>query len=356
MARAVRPRGHYSLRLPSRSSHAGPELPGDGTPTHPLVTVVIPLKDEAGNVAELHRQIQSALDGWKPYEVVAVDDGSADDTWRCLQDAVRADPRWTAVRHRTTRGKSAALATAFTYARGDIVATMDGDLQDDPAEIPAMTAQLDESYDLVSGWKVDRKDPLGKTLPSRFFNWVTRQMTGLRLHDFNCGLKVYRAEIARGLRLYGELHRYIPVIAHAHGYRVTEQPVRHRERRWGSSKYGWARLLKGALDLMTILLVTRFSTRPLHLLGSLSALAFAVGVASALLAPVTAAVGLDLVPGTLSEFAALIAIQLLIAGLIMELVVADRHRPTGRMYVAKVCVNDDVAGIGSGTERAQSAL
>jgi hypothetical protein len=190
-----------------------------------------------------------------------------------------ADPRVRALRHRRSFGKAQALANGFTVVRGDVVVTMDADLQDDPDELPRFLERMREGCDLVSGWKQRRQDPLGKTLPSKLFNRTVRIASGVPLHDFNCGFKAYRREVTDALRLYGELHRFTPVLAHAQGFRIGEIPVRHHARAWGTSKYGWGRLVKGFLDLLTVVFLTQYRQRPMHLFGLPGLLALGLGVA-----------------------------------------------------------------------------
>jgi glycosyltransferase involved in cell wall biosynthesis len=252
----------------------------DGAPA-PIasVSVVVPVFNEEGNLPELHRRLVAVLEGvGLPFELIVVDDGSTDGTWATIRAIAADDPRVAALRHRRNFGKARALANGFLVARGDAVVTMDGDLQDDPAELPRFLVRLDAGDDLVSGWKQRRQDPLGKTLPSRLFNLAVRRVSGVPLHDFNCGYKAYRREVARSIRLYGELHRFTPVLAHAEGFRIGELPVRHHPRRWGRSKYGWSRLVKGFLDLLTVTFLTEYRQRPMHLLGLPGLLALALGV------------------------------------------------------------------------------
>ena len=244
------------------------------------VSVVVPVYNEEGNLAELHRRLTAVLaDLGLPYELILVDDGSTDGTWAAIRMIAAGDRRVAALRHRRNFGKARALANGFAVALGDAVVTMDGDLQDDPDELPRFLAELGDGYDLVSGWKQRRQDPLGKTLPSRLFNLAVRRVSGVPLHDFNCGYKAYRRDVVRSIRLYGELHRFTPVLAHAEGFRIGELPVRHHPRRWGRSKYGWSRLVKGLLDLLTVTFLTEYRQRPMHLLGLPGLLALAVGVA-----------------------------------------------------------------------------
>jgi glycosyltransferase involved in cell wall biosynthesis len=243
-----------------------------------LLSIVIPVFNEEGNLHNLYNQVTAVLDANAvPFEFVFVDDGSRDGTWKIIQELSVSDPRVRALRHRRNFGKAQGLANGFAVARGDIILTMDGDLQDEPTEIPKFLAKLDEGYDLVSGWKQRRQDPLGKTMPSKFFNWTVRKASGVQLHDFNCGFKAYRKDVTETIRLYGELHRFTPVLANAEGFRVAELPVKHNPRTWGSSKYGWSRLLKGFLDLLTVVFLTRYRYRPLHLFGIPGVLAIIFG-------------------------------------------------------------------------------
>jgi glycosyltransferase involved in cell wall biosynthesis len=244
----------------------------------PQLSVVVPAMNEEGNIPNLYTALCTTLDPLQiSYEIVFVDDGSKDGTWGAMSQIAAHDPRVIALRHRRNFGKARGLATAFAIVSGDIVLTMDADLQDDPAEIPRFLDKLDEGYDLVSGWKQRRQDPLGKTLPSRLFNSTVRAVSGVPLHDFNCGFKAYRAQVVQNIRLYGELHRFTPVLAHAEGFRVGELPVRHHARRWGSSKYGWSRLIKGFLDLLTVTFLTEYRQRPMHVLGVPGLAALAAG-------------------------------------------------------------------------------
>ena len=244
----------------------------------PRLSVVVPAMNEEGNIPALHRAIADVLDATDTsFELILVDDGSIDGTWQAIEALSARDRRVVGLRHRRNFGKARGLATGFAVASGDLILTMDADLQDDPAEIPRFLAKLEEGFDLVSGWKQRRQDPLGKTLPSRVFNATVRAVSGVPLHDFNCGFKIYRADVVRTIRLYGELHRFTPVLAHAEGFRVGELPVRHHPRRWGTSKYGWSRLIKGFLDLLTVTFLTEYRQRPMHVLGVPGVVALAAG-------------------------------------------------------------------------------
>ncbi|MFL6193181.1 MAG: glycosyltransferase family 2 protein [Thermoanaerobaculia bacterium] len=243
------------------------------------VTVIVPVKDEADTVAELSERVLAVLDRLgRSCEILFVDDGSRDGTPQRVKEARQRDPRIKLVRLRRNFGKAAALSAGFDHSLGRIIITMDGDLQDDPDEIPRFLSTLEEQdLDLVSGWKRRRHDPMSKTVPSRLFNWVTRQLAQVDLHDFNCGFKAYRREVLAEIAVYGELHRYIPVLASRRGFAVGEIEVTHHPRRHGVSKYGWDRFYKGLLDLITVLFITRYTRRPLHLFGGLGLLFLATG-------------------------------------------------------------------------------
>ncbi len=239
-------------------------------PTVRKLSVVVPTKDEENTLEPLYLGIASATEGLgSELEVIFVDDGSRDRSWAVMQQLAAGHPQVHALRLRRNFGKAIALAAGFQEAGGDVVITMDADLQDDPQEIPRFLSKLAEGYDVVSGWKANRQDPPSKTLPSRLFNRVIARVSGIPLHDFNCGFKAYRREAIEDIRLYGELHRYIPVLAHDLGFRIGELPVRHHPRRHGVSKYGWERYARGFLDLLTVLVTTRYLQKPAHLFGGL---------------------------------------------------------------------------------------
>jgi glycosyltransferase involved in cell wall biosynthesis len=255
-------------RRPSVPHHKGIE-----------VSVVIPLYNEEESLKELHHQLRATLQRMGVrYELIFVDDGSTDRSFNVLRDLKRIDGRVKIIRFRRNYGKSAALAVGFEKVQGAYVVTMDADLQDDPAEIPSLIKKLEEGYDLVSGWKKVRRDPISKTIPSRFFNFVTSLMTGIKIHDFNCGLKVYRNEVVKAIQPYGELHRYLPVLAHHAGFRIGEMVVQHRPRKYGKTKFGVGRFWKGFLDLLTVLFTTRYFRRPLHLFGFWGMIAALAGI------------------------------------------------------------------------------
>jgi glycosyltransferase involved in cell wall biosynthesis len=246
----------------------------------PTLSIVIPAYEEAESLPQLADRIRSVcLEAGLSFRVWIIDDGSRDGTWDVVQALHDQDDRFVGLRFQRNYGKSAALAVGFERVRGTYVATMDADLQDEPAELPRLIKTLEaEDYDLVSGWKKHRRDPLSKTVPSRFFNWVTRLISGLPLHDFNCGLKVYRREVVKNVDVYGELHRYIPLLAKWAGYdRVGERPVTHHPRKYGETKFGMERFIQGFLDLITVVFLTRFAIRPMHFFGGLGTLTFGAG-------------------------------------------------------------------------------
>jgi len=243
------------------------------------VSVLVPVLDEAETVEELGARVAAVLDSLgSRFEILFVDDGSRDGTAERVRAAHGRDPRVKLLRLRRNFGKAAALSAGVEHSRGRIVITMDGDLQDDPEEIPRLLGMLEAGgFDLVSGWKRERRDPAAKRIPSLLFNWVTRRLAGVDLHDFNCGFKVYRREVLDQIAVYGELHRYIPVLASRRGFAVGEAPVTHHARRHGVSKYGWDRFYKGLLDLITVLFITRYTRRPLHLFGAVGLVFLAAG-------------------------------------------------------------------------------
>ena len=251
----------------------------------PYISFVIPLYNEAESLSELTSWIDKVMEreGFT-YELLFVDDGSDDGSWERIEGLAQSNEKIRAVRFRRNNGKSAGLNTGFLLASGRIVITMDADLQDSPEEVPPMVRMLeDEGYDLVSGWKQKRRDPKSKTIPTKLFNWATRKMSGLELHDFNCGLKAYRSEVVKNIEVYGEMHRYIPVIAKREGFfRIGEKPVEHFPRQYGTTKFGIERFINGFLDLATITFVGRFSKKPMHLFGSLGTLMFILGFLGAI--------------------------------------------------------------------------
>lgn len=303
-------------------------MSGDATGAALDLTVLIPVYNEAENLAPLLEKLEADL---RPLglgsEILVVDDGSTDGTPETLRSLRARHPSLRAISFRRNFGKSAALSVGFREARGAAVVTMDGDLQDDSAEIGRLLAALAEGKDLVSGWKQKRKDPISKTIPSKIFNGVTSAMTGVTLHDMNCGLKAYRAEVVKTVRLRGELHRFIPVLAHWSGFRVGEIPVVHHARLHGKTKFGAARFVNGFLDLLAVMFLTKSSTRPLHLFGRMGIGVAALGGACTLWAawPWFLGEGLRVRPAlVLGLVLVILGIQFLSLGFLGELIVGTR--------------------------------
>jgi glycosyltransferase involved in cell wall biosynthesis len=244
-----------------------------------MISVVVPLYNEAESLAALHAELIRSIEanGLEPAEIVFVDDGSRDGSWAVIRKLAASDPKVRGIRFRRNFGKAAALTAGFRAAKGSTIFTLDGDLQDDPAEIPRFLAKLDEGYEVVSGWKRTRHDPWHKVGPSRIFNRLVSSLTGCQLHDHNCGFKAYRREVLDEVTLYGELHRFVPVLAFERGFKVSEIVVNHRARKFGQSKYGIARFIKGLLDLLTVHFLSRYGQRPLHVLGALGLAMLALG-------------------------------------------------------------------------------
>ncbi len=295
------------------------------------VSAVLPVLDEVESLGVLHRELTEVLTRLgRPYEILFIDDGSRDGSFERIEKLALEDDRVRGVQLRRNFGKAAALAVGFREARGDIIVTLDADLQDDPAEVPKLLNRLEDGFDLVSGWKQDRQDPRSKTWPSRLFNRVTGFLTGVRLHDFNSGFKIYRREVVQEIRLYGELHRFIPALAAWRGFRIAEVPVHHRARQYGRSKFGSARLWRGFLDLLTVLFLTRYTRRPLHLFGGLGLIAWTVGfVVNAYLTGIWLAGAQPIGTRPLLAFGVLsmlVGVQFFAVGLLSELVLSYQTR------------------------------
>ncbi len=246
------------------------------------ISIVIPSYNESESLQELIVWIESVMTEHKfRYEIIFIDDGSRDNTWKIIEDNAKRNASVRGIKFRRNHGKSAALHCGFRAAKGDVVITMDADLQDNPEEIPEFyTMIMEEDYDLVSGWKKKRYDPvLSKNIPSKFYNWTARRISKIRLHDFNCGLKAYKNRVVKSIELYGEMHRYIPVLAKWAGFdRIGEKVVRHQERKYGTTKYGLERFIRGPLDLLSVVFISKYGKRPLHLFGSLGLMTFIVGI------------------------------------------------------------------------------
>jgi glycosyltransferase involved in cell wall biosynthesis len=309
-----------------------------------VISVVVPVHNEERSVALLYDELRSALQPLDvPWEAIFVDDGSSDGTFGALTRLHNAEQNVRVVRLRRNFGKAAALGAGFDQVQGETVVTIDGDLQDDPAEIPRLLAKLDEGFDLVSGWKTRRRDSLSRRLLSKLFNRATSLFSGVRLHDMNCGLKAYRADVVHGLRLYGELHRFIPVLAHYRGFRIAELPVNHRPREHGRSRYGVERYLRGFLDLLTVSFIGRYRHRPLHLFGGLGLALGAVGTAVLVYLTVLKALGHAIGQRPLLMLGVLLVVigmQFFSLGLISEMITSHHEERAQERDRAELLVDE----------------
>jgi dolichol-phosphate mannosyltransferase len=309
-----------------------------------VISVVVPIHNEERSIELLYGELAAALDGaGAEWEAVLVDDGSTDGSFAALTRLHSAHSNVKVVRLRRNFGKAAALTSGFAQAQGEVIVTIDGDLQDDPAEISRLLAKLEEGFDLVSGWKARRRDPWRRRAPSKVFNWVVGHVSGVRLHDMNCGLKAYRAEVARGLRLHGELHRFVPVLAHQRGYRVAELPVNHRPREHGRSRYGIERYLRGFFDLLTVSFVGRYRHRPLHLFGGLGLAMGLIGFAILVYLTVVKALGHAIGQRpllTLGVLLVVVGMQFLSLGLISELITTQHEERVGEREREELLVDE----------------
>ncbi|MBM3445024.1 MAG: glycosyltransferase family 2 protein [Bacteroidetes bacterium] len=303
------------------------------------ITIVIPLKDEAESLPELTQWIKKVMESHQfSFEVIMVDDGSSDDSWKVISSIYNSDNRFKGIKFKRNYGKSAALNVAFREAQGDVVITMDADLQDSPDEIPALFKKIkEENFDLVSGWKKKRYDNvLTKNIPSKFFNAVTRKMSGIKLNDFNCGLKAYKLEVVKGIEVYGEMHRYIPVLAKWQGYtRIGEKEVEHRARKYGTTKFGWERFVNGFLDLATIIFIGKFRKKPMQFFGLLGIVAFMIGFLTSAFLIVSKIIDFNYSITTRPAFyisltSMVIGTQLFLAGFISEMI--SRGAPDRNNY------------------------
>ena len=275
--------GGYRRPYNKRRRYYGKQHPGKFSnkvkTSFKKLSVIVPLYNEEESIRPLLNEIKKALGRVAiDYEVLFIDDGSTDDSLKQIKEISKTDNRFRFISFRKNYGKSAALHIGFKNAKGNAIVTIDADLQDDPQEIANLLKKLDEGYDLCSGWKKKRRDPFIKKYSSRFFNFITRLISGIKIHDFNCGLKAYRKEVVENIKVYGEMHRYIPVLAKWQGFKITEIPVQHHPRRYGKSKYGISRFFKGFVDLITVTFATRYIKRPMHFFGFFGALAFIAGV------------------------------------------------------------------------------
>ena len=307
--------------------------PAEGDPDIAL-SVVVPVLNEQDNVIPLLTAIGTSLAELAlSYEVIVVDDGSTDETYPRLEHQAALDGRLRLVKLRRNYGQSAALAAGFDHARGQVIVTLDGDLQNDPADIGLLLEKIDEGYDVVSGWRQDRQDSFGRRLPSRVANWLIGLVTGVRLHDYGCTLKAYRAEIAEETRLYGEMHRFLPALAHMAGARIAEVPVRHHPRTSGQSKYGIGRTFKVILDLMTVKFLSVWSTKPSHVFGGSGLVLCLLGtcfIAWTAYEKLVNGIYVYRQPALLvGVFLFTIGFNLLLLGLLAELIVRAHHEPRG---------------------------
>jgi glycosyltransferase involved in cell wall biosynthesis len=305
------------------------------------VSIVVPLLNEEESLPELCAWIDRvALAHGYSYEVILIDDGSTDSSWNVIQQLSESNAHIKGIKFQRNYGKSAALNEGFKAVTGEVVITMDADLQDSPDEIPELRRMvIEENFDLVSGWKKVRHDPMGKTIPSKLFNWVTKKTTGIKLHDFNCGLKAYRLKVVKNIEVYGEMHRYIPVIAKWAGFKkIGEKVVEHRARKYGTSKFGIERFIKGFLDLASILFVGKFGKRPMHFFGSWGTLSFLFGFIVSLYLTIYKVffdkTGLTQRPlFFLAILAMIIGSQLFVTGFIAELI--TRNSPNRNSYLVE---------------------
>lgn len=250
------------------------------------ISVVVPLLNEEESLAELAGWIKEVMDkNGFTYEIIFIDDGSSDRSWQIIEEIHQENPAVKGIKFRRNYGKSAALQVGFAQTQGQVVITMDADLQDNPEEIPELYRMImEEHYDLISGWKKKRHDPLlSKNIPSKFYNWIARRSSGIKIHDFNCGLKAYREKVVKSIEVYGEMHRYIPILAKWAGFRnIGEKVVQHKERKYGKTKFGFERFIRGPLDLLSVIFIVKFGKRPMHLFGVIGSLVFLAGFFAAL--------------------------------------------------------------------------
>lgn len=305
---------------------------------NPEISVIIPAKDEEKSIVKLYTELVNELKKInKSYEIILIDDGSNDKTFETISDIAGKDKAVQGIKLRGNFGKSVALSVGFEKARGEIIITMDADLQDNPKEIGRFLQKLEKGYDLVSGWKQKRRDPATKVLPSRIINFMTRILTGVKIHDMNCGFKAYKASVAKSLNLYGELYRFIPIFVAKQNYKIAEIPVNHRPRKYGKSKYGWSRFIKGALDLMTVVFLTSFKNRPGHFFGSIGLGlfngGFIIGLYITYLRLTTGSIQNRHPLLYLGMLLMIVGVQLVSTGLVSELIIHSRSKNSTEKYI-----------------------
>lgn len=304
------------------------------------ISVVIPLLNEEKGLETLHARLKDVLESLaRSYEIVFVDDGSEDDSWLVLERLHAKDKTVKAIQLGRNSGKAAALSAGFKNAKGKVVITMDADLQDDPEEIPNLIKKLEEGYDLIAGWRFKRADSLLKIVPSKIFNWLTSLSTGAKIHDFNCGLKASRRRVIRDIKLYGEMHRYIPALAHWKGYAISEIRVGHHPRAYGRSKFGPMRILRGMTDLLTVMFLTRYVERPLHLFGPIGSLLFLAGLVINIYLGILWFLGEGIGSRPLlllGVMLMLIGFQIGSTGLIGEIIVGTREKDQANYFIKRI--------------------
>jgi glycosyltransferase involved in cell wall biosynthesis len=306
------------------------------------LSIIIPVFNEEENIPHLVKGLKTAFAGIKTdYEVIFIDDGSTDNTLKVLKDIHKAGNNIKIIEFRRNFGQTAAISAGFDYSKGDVIITMDGDLQNDPEDIPLLLKKINEGYDIVSGWRADRKDPFfTKKLPSKFSNWLASKLTGVKLHDFGCTLKAFRREVVENINLYGEMHRYIPALASGMGISIAEVKVRHHPRQYGRSKYGIARLMRGLLDLITVKFLLSYSTRPLQLFGIPGIISFIIGIViGAYLAIERLVFGMSIANRPLLLLAVLLIFlggQFIMTGLLGEIITRTYYEVQGKpIYAVK---------------------
>jgi len=319
------------------------------------LSIVIPLLNEEGNLQLLHQKLTDILTSLElPYEIIFVNDGSTDRSAHILNELFDRDPAVKVIHFRRNFGKTAALTAGFQHSLKEIIITLDADLQDDPAEIPAMLAKLDEGYDMVAAWRYHRQDPIDKTWPSRLFNWAVSTFTGIHLHDFNCGFKVYRRAVTEQIPFYSDFHRFVPVLAAHQGFRITELPVQHHPRHSGTTKYGVARTVRGLFDFVTVLFLTTYLKNPLRLFGTTGLVVFGLGglieLYLALLWLIREVGGVDIPPiGTRPLFlvgilAMILGIQLISTGLLGEMLRYFTFQPEQEYTIESILTHKEPVG------------
>lgn len=307
----------------------------------PYISYIIPAKNEQESLLPLHEELVKIIKKInKPYEIIFIDDGSTDRTFEVMKELKLQNKQINIIRLRGNFGKSVALQVGFDSSNGEIIFTMDADMQDDPKEIPQFLKKLEEGYDLVSGWKFKRFDPFSKTLPSKIGNWLTRRLTGVKIHDLNCGFKVYRSEVVKNLNLYGELYKFIPVLAAKERFKITEIPIHHMPRKFGKSKYGWTRNFRGLIDLITVVFLSSYFSKPGQFFGGLGIISFSVGFVIGMYITY-----IRITTGTIQYRTPLlflgillmvIGIQLLSTGLLAEMILYSRQKFDYRSYIKEI--------------------